>query len=329
MVDYDKATGSGGVMRIRDTGSIVEFWIAAGSSSTFDHEMPWQYTVNGITSAWQEFDYTAGGGFRKLGQWNVTYNQTVVFKLGATGTSGLGGPTTHSAAISRAGPPGTPAPPTLSDNTTNSIRATMVDPPNNGAAITSRQIAYRASNNIVGAANTGDIGPDKTHVITGLSPGVQYYFWARAANSQGWSSWSAVRSSGTLNTPGAPSAPTVTEIKQTSAKLEWTFSGTGVTGYDVGYAITGASSPTTIIAATSPKVVTGLTPGTNLTFWVRAKNSAGAGPWSAGTNVHIIAGAYLKVGAVWKEAIPYVKVSGVWRVAQPWSRISGVWKETT
>lgn len=329
MVDYDKPTGSSGTMRIRDTGSVVEFWLNSGNSSTFVHELPWQYTVNGSTSSWREFDYTAGAGWQKLGSWNITYNQTVTFRIGDTGTSGFGGPTTHSHAINRAGPPSAPAPPTISDITTNSARATMVDPSNNGAALTYRQFAYRASNNVNGAATTGDIGSDKTHVITGLAPGVTYYFWARAANSQGWGPWSASRSAGTLSTPGAPPAPNVTEVKQTSVKLDWTFSGTGVTGYDVGYAVTGAVSPTTIISATSPKVVTGLTPGTDLTFWVRARNSAGPGPWSAGTNVHIIAGAYMKVGAVWKEAVPYVKVSGVWRIAQPWSRIAGVWKETT
>ncbi len=329
MTDYNKPTGSSGTMRIRDTGTLVEFWLNSGNSSTYVHELPWQYTINGSTSSWREFDYNAGAGWQKLGSWNITYNQTVTFKIGATGTSGFGGPTTHSVAISRVSPPDAPGPPTLSDFSTNSIRATMVDPDNNGAGITYRQFAYRASNNVNGAATTGNIGSDKTEVITGLSPGVTYYFWARAANSQGWSPWSAVRSGGTLNTPGAPAAPEISEIRQTSVKATWSFSGTGVTGYDIGYAVTGASAPTTIVTnVTSPKVVTGLSPGTNLTFWVRAKNSAGAGPWSAGTSVHIIAGARVKVGSVWKEAIPYVRDGGVWKIAQPWSRSAGVWKET-
>jgi hypothetical protein len=329
VVDYDKPTGSSGTMRIRDTGTAVEFWINSGNSSTWINGMDWQYTVNGHTSAWQDFDYAAGSGWKKLGGWNVSYSQTVVFKIEDTGTSGFGGPTTHSRFISRAGPPDAPPPPTISNITTNSVQATMVDPDNNGAAISSRQIAYRASNNVNGAANTGNIGSDKTVTITGLAPGVQYYFWARAGNSQGWGPWSAVRTAGTLSTPGSPSAPTVTEIKQTSVKVEWNMSGTNITGWDVGYAVTGASAPTTIIAATSPKIVTGLTPATDLTFWVRAKNSAGPGPWSAGTNVHIPGGAFLKVGPVWKEAIPYVRVGGVWKVAQPWVRNAGVWKETT
>lgn len=339
MVDYNKPTGSGGTMRIRDLGLVVEFWIAAGSSSTFNHEMPWRYTINGSTSAWQEFDYTSGGGFRKLGQWNVHTSQNVTFFLGDTGTSGLGGPTTFTQFISRASAPSTPAAPTLSNITNTSIQVTMVDPANNGAAIDSREIAYRASNNIVGAINTGNIGADRTINITGLASGVTWYFWARAHNSVGWSNWSAVRSGGTHTVPSAPSAPTISEITQVSAKLEWTPNsngGSAITGYDIGYALTTygtgpmpAPDPDVIVAAPStPHVVTDLDPGDYLTFWVRAKNVYGAGPWSAGAVAEIVSGARVNVGGVWKRAVPYVKVSGVWRVARPWSRIAGVWKET-
>ncbi len=102
MVDYNKSTGSSGTMRIRDTGTTVEFWLNAGNSTTFNHDLPWGYTINGVTSNNRTFDYSAGDGWQRLGAWGVTTSQTVTFRLGDTGTSGFGGPTTHSVTINRA-----------------------------------------------------------------------------------------------------------------------------------------------------------------------------------------------------------------------------------
>jgi hypothetical protein len=338
MVDYHKSTGNSGTMRIRDLGTTVEFWITSGNSTTFHHQLPWRYTVNGSTSSWRQFDYNAGSGYQRLATFQIHTSQNVTFYLGDTGTSGFGGPTTFTQFINRASAPSTPAAPTLSNITNTSIQVTMVDPANNGAAIDSREIAYRASNNIVGATNTGNIGSDRTINITGLASGVTWYFWARAHNSQGWSNWSAVRSGVTHSVPAAPSAPTISEISQVSAKLEWTANsngGSAITGYDIGYQLTALGdpppfAPTTIVAVgSSPHVVTGLTPGAYLTFGVRAKNVYGAGAWSAVTTMEVVAGARINVGGVHKRAVPYVNVGGVWKVARPWGRIAGVWKETT
>lgn len=131
--------------------------------------------------------------------------------------------------------------------------------------------------------------------------------------------------------PAAPNAPTFAAIGPTSLNVIWTNNGDGgspITGYDVGYALTNTAPTTTISATGSPKTITGLSPGTQYYFWVRAQNSIGSSAWSASSPVQTIAGARIKVGSEWKFAVPYVKDAGVWKLAKPYVRTGGVWKET-
>jgi hypothetical protein len=226
-------------------------------------------------------------------------------------------------------PRASPAPtkPVLSSVTSTSLFATFTDG-SGGATIDSRQLAYHTTSSITGATI---ISSDGSTSITGLSPGTTYYVWARTHNAAGYSPWSPVASTTTLRTPTPPSAPTVTDITQTSVTVAWTAppnGGSPITGYDVGYG-TDPMTPTTVVASSSPKAITGLTPGTRYYFWVRARNAVGNSAWSVTTSIVTLAAAYVKVGAVWKFAIPYVRTGGVWKVARPWARTGGVWKETT
>jgi hypothetical protein len=134
----------------------------------------------------------------------------------------------------------------------------------------------------------------------------------------------------TWRVPDAPSAPTISGVTQVSATVSWTApfnGGTTITSYQVGYG-TSSSAPTTTVTATSPKVVTGLTPGIKYYFFVRAINVVGNGPWSVPSNATMIAGARVNVSGVWKQAVPYVKDAGVWKLARPWDKVLGIWKET-
>jgi hypothetical protein len=330
VVDYHKSTGSSGTMRIRDLGTTVEFWITSGNDTTWHQALPWRYTVNGSTSSWQSTSYDQGQGYKKLASFQVNTTQTVTFYLGDTDTSGFGGPTTFNQLINRASAPSTPGLPTLSSIGSTSIHVAFTDGANNGATIDSREIAYDNDNTIAGAANTGNIGTDKAITVTGLTPGTTYWFWARAHNSQGWSPWSGARSATTLRVPDAPTPPTISEITQISAKATWTPNGNGgsaITGYDIGWG-TNSTTPISVEAATSPRTISSLSPGTTYYVFARAKNAVGTGPWSIGTSMRTIAGVRVNVSGVWREAIPYVKVAGVWRIARPWARIAGVWKET-
>jgi len=240
MTDYTRSTGNSGTMMIRDNApgaasGTVEFWLNSNNSTTFNHQLPWRYTINGSTSGIQEYDYFAGAGWRMLGSWNITYSQTVTFKLEATGTSGFGGPTTFNQAISRA------------------------------------------------------------------------------------------------TVPAAPNAPTFANITPTTLDVLWTPNSNGgaaITNYEIAYGTNPSSPSNTVTSATSPKGITGLTPGTTYYFKVRAQNSVGWSAYSAQTSAMTIAGVRIRDGGVWKIAVPYVKDGGVWKLARPYVKVAGVWKET-
>lgn len=326
MVDYDRSTGNSGTMRIRDTGSVIEFWISSGNSTTYNYDMPWAYVVNGVSSAWREYRYEAGSGFEKLGSWTITTSQTVTFKLGDTGTSGLGGPTNHSVFIERAKAPNHPSKPNVSVLSSTSVHVTFSDGDDNGATIDQRQIGYGTSSSTVQFTVSSDRSTD----ITGLTPGTKYYFWARTHNEKGWGGWSVRSEATTWDVPDAPSSITLSEITQTTLKAAFVpnyAGGTAVLEYQIGYGTHPNTAQQFIDASGGDAFITGLSPGIKYYFWARARNSVGWSNWSFTSSTYMVAGARVKVGFLWKPAVPYVRVNGVWKLARPWGRIAGVWKE--
>lgn len=171
---------------IRDTGSTVEFWIDSGNSTTFDNDLPWAYVVNGSTSSWQSFRYSANAGWQRLGAWNVTTNQTVTFKLNSTGTSGFGGPTTFSVDIVRVVVPGRMTAPSLSKIGVDSIIVSWSAPSNGGGAILGYQLGYGLNS----SGETTAVETKSPYTVPNLAMNTVYYFWVRARNSAGWGAWS-------------------------------------------------------------------------------------------------------------------------------------------
>lgn len=330
MVDYTKDTGSSGSMMIRDTGTVVEFWVTSGNSSTFNYSLPWGYTINGSTNNSRTYRYEAGVGWEKLGGWTVSASQTVTFRLGDTGTSGFGGPTTFSVAIKRATVPAAPSTPTASGLTHNSVTISFTDGANNGAAITARQIARNTSNTVTGASI---FSSDGSTLFSSLAQGTTYYFWARTFNAEGWGPWSGVRSVTTYRVPDIPSPVIVSDVTQTSVWASFTDGGNG------GSAILerrvywntqdGEVGIQSMDYPGSPVQITGLLPATEYHFWGRVRNSAGWSGYSYFVLATTVAGAYVLVGTTWRRAVPYVREDGVWKLVRPWSRVAGVWKETT
>lgn len=173
-----------------------------------------------------------------------------------------------------------------------------------------------------------------TAVITHNSDGTKTF-----SASVGMTGYSGQVSNGTASfalptiprSPGAPTTPVISDIKQTSVVVSWTpnaSDGLPVTSYTIGYGTDSSAPTTTTTSTTSPKTITGLDPATKYYFWVKATNSAGTGPYSASSNAETIAGARVNVGGTWVKAIPYVRVGGVWKLATPWVKTLGVWKET-
>ena len=300
---YGSITGSTG------SGVYNSGWPISGAGTNKD----WPFW-NGSTRVWHDVN----------GNGNITFNASAWWDTPAYFKSTLSA-TVALAKIPRyPNPPSTPA---ISNIASTSVYVTFKDG-SSGTPIDARQIGYGTNS----TSPTTLVSSDGSDTVSGLTPGTVYYFWAREHNTAGWSAWSGRASATTLRVSDAPSNPVISDITQLSVVA--TFSpppsngGATVTGYQIGYS-TNSTGPTTLISASSPQTITGLSPATTYFFWVRAQNSVGWSSWSGSTMAKTIAGAFVKVGTVWKEAIPYVRVSGVWKVARPWARIAGVWKETT
>lgn len=324
MTDYTHPCGNSGTMMIRDTGSTIEFWINSNNSTTWTDHLPWGGTVNGV-GVGGSYYYHAGSGWNRLGAWGVSYSQNITFSLGNTGTSGFGSGTSFTVWINRSTVPPAPNPVQLSSVTSTSVHAVFSGNGDGGSAILEWDIGWGTDpytvQNIIGTYD---------YVISGLTPGTTYYFWARGRNANGNGPWSARSQATTLQVPDPPSTPVISSIGPTSVVATFSPNGDGgspITGFQISYS-TAVDGPLTTISATSPKTITGLQPGTQYWIWARAQNSVGFSPYSAPAIITTIAGARVKVGTDWKVAVPYVKEAGVWKLARPYVKVAGVWKET-
>lgn len=195
----DQPTGTTGTMRIYDTGTNVEFWLINPNPATHSAGLPWSGTVNG---------QSVGGAFpwpdpgtRLVGSWAVTTSQTVSFTLGATGTSGFGGPTTVSMFISRATVPSPPTWNRVENVTPQGFRLYFTRGGDGGSPIIEENAHYSTSptfasihwDNIIGNGQYTDPTNDGN-----LSPGTTYYIRIRSRNAIGWSGWSATWTQATL-----------------------------------------------------------------------------------------------------------------------------------
>lgn len=186
MTDYTKAIGTQATMMIRDSGTNIEFWINSGNSTTFDHDLPWAYVVNGTTSPWETYNYEANSGWERLGAWTVTSNQTVTFKLNDTGTAGFGSGATFSHQVVRSTAPAAPAKPTLSRVTVDTITVSWTAPNNGGSTITGYILGYGTN----ASAATTHVAATSPFTVKNLAMNTTYYFWVLARNAIGEGAWS-------------------------------------------------------------------------------------------------------------------------------------------
>lgn len=115
----------------------------------------------------------------------------------------------------------------------------------------------------------------------------------------------------------------------TPTTITYKFSSNGSGGskileWQIGYG-TNATSVQKTLRSSGTSTVTGLRPATTYYFWSRGRNALGWGPWSVRMARRTDAGARVRIGGVWKEAVPMIRVKGKWVVAEAWVRSGGKW----
>lgn len=225
--------------------------------------------------------------------------------------------------------PGTPV---ISSITSNSVHVAFTDG-TGGATPDGREIAYGPNSAGPTASGNLTISSDGSTDIFAMSSGTTYYFWARMHNAAGFSPWSARAQATTHRIPDAPSTPVITGVTQNSLIATWTPNfdgGSPITGYDVWWGTSPSLPPPNSASTAVPnKTITGLLPGTQYYVYARSFNTYGPSGWSGVASTYTVAGARVKDGGVWKNAVPYVRDGGVWKLAKPLVRVLGVWKDTT
>lgn len=169
------------------------------------------------------------------------------------------------------------------------------------------------------------------------SDGNQEYFvnGGLTLNSLGSASaGTGTRSLPRIQTATVPGAPVPLDFgTRTMTSIQYRFSGTTDGGSPIRewqalYQDATINGPQIAYSSWGSTDLGGLIPGHMYNFWSRGRNDIGWGPWSIAASVRTVAPAFVRVGGVWREAIPYVRVNGVWRAAQPYVRVNGVWKKS-
>jgi hypothetical protein len=205
---------------------------------------------------------------------------------------------------------------------------------NGGSPILQHQLGWGTSPNVPGnGGGFGDLNVSTgSGFVSGLTPGVNYYFWSRWRNAIGWGPWSPRNMVRMRDVPDPTDYPAFVARTQTSitVKINPNWNGDSpITGYKLWYGVSpNVPGPSTRVSTAQQITVTNLLPGATYYFWAQAINTYGFSNLSPRSFIVTIAGAWIKVGLVWHRAVPYVKVAGVWRVARPWGRIAGFWNET-
>jgi hypothetical protein len=206
----------------------------------------------------------------------------------------------------------------------------------NGGTLNNVQVQYNVGTASATGATTYTKGSYGTPTVSGLTPNTLYWFRVRISNSTyGYSAWGPWHSVRTLSTvPGAPSEGWYyASVSQTTATIGGNSvsddGGSAVTDWDVQYNTTASATGATTVTTGAPTVgpITGLTPGTTYYARIRAKNVNGYGAYSSWKQIQMLPGVSVRVGGVWKTAIPFVNVNGVWKPATRFVRVSGVWKQ--
>jgi hypothetical protein len=224
----------------------------------------------------------------------LTAGLSYSFRVSAINSIGVGSATSATAAIVAATVPATiAAAPTVTTNFGSALVIWGV-PANGGSALTTAELQYSTNGGTSWTNYTGTVDLTGAISVSGLTGGQAYVFRARTNNFFGPSAWSPTSASVTVPPATAPSAvTTVTAVAGSSAgsaDLSWvapSANGSSITDYLVEYSSDGGVTWTTFVHSPSSAnsiTVTGLTPGTQYQFRVKAINGVGSATASANSS---------------------------------------------
>lgn len=207
-----------------------------------------------------------------------------------------GGTPSHSRSLTLpARPPGvpsTPGTPAVSGVGATSATLSWATPSSNGASLdrTSGQVSRNSTFTDIVAS--WDSGWATSRSVAGLPKGTTLYARVRAHNSVGWSPYSGTRTITTGTTvPSAPGTPVLEDATATGVTVRWAApaddGGITLAEYTVQRATDALFSADLHAAALGATTlqVTGLAPGTEYWWRVRAANAVGDSEWSETASV--------------------------------------------
>jgi len=198
VTDYNAGTGNAGTLIISDNGSRVELVVKCTDGATNAASVTFDTTMNGVRQL-IAVSLPRGFGQKVVRAETVSTTQTVTFNMPATGTSGLGGPTNHSAVIPRDPPPPQVGPPVSAPvadrvHTIKSTSALLEFAWRGGSNDGGSPILYFHTNwalsptEPIGVGSTTSVGQPST--MSPLVPGSHYWCSVRAVNAYGAGPWS-------------------------------------------------------------------------------------------------------------------------------------------
>jgi len=218
----------------------------------------------------------------------LTNRQTYTFRVRGVNAFGSGDWSLPSNAVTpHANLPAAPGAPNVVPGN-HHVEVSWTEPANGGAIITGYEVHVADANGPVGAPR---LTTDTTLDVTGLTNGRRYFFSVLAINEEGPGPVSPAVAAVPRTRPGAPHITGLTP-RNHGAMVRWAApaddGGSAITGYriqvlDVDGRQVGALRQAD--ALTNRLLVNGLQNGRSYTVSVRARNDAGASPWSSAMKV--------------------------------------------
>lgn len=273
MVDYRKASTSVTTLIIRDVDGMVSFWLEVNDSpSTWIGSASWSGKVNGVTvKGTYSWPAASGRVTRQIGgRWTVNKTQDVTFSIAATGTAGLGGPTSFTQRITRSAP-GAPS----SLNVTRQSDTQMYMTWTRNGTYTSFVVQRRLNNGswqtVATVAGSANSYTDKTTKANG-----KYDYRVAVKNAAGQSGWSNTQT--VYTTPAVPTGVSATR-QGSGIRVDASGKPPHATSYDVrdGSTVVGSSVSLPWLHASPDPTVTHR-------YTVRAKRGSLTSAYSSASN---------------------------------------------